>query len=116
MAILRHHVALDSEAAVHLVYSVRSPRDVLYASELEELAGPHRAVTITVTGEAPGWTGRRGRIDRHVIEELGWPPATRPRCYVCGPTPFVEAVAGALAQMGHGIDDVRTERFGPTGG
>jgi ferredoxin-NADP reductase len=117
MAMLRHHAAVKSEAAMHLVYSVRTTRDVLYASELEALAGPHRAVTITLTREAPsGWGGRVGRIDRQLIRELGWPPATRPRCYVCGPTPFVEAAATALRELGHDADDVRTERFGPTGG
>jgi ferredoxin-NADP reductase len=117
MAMLRHHAALKSDAAMHLVYSVRTRRDVLYASELEALVSPHRAVTITLTGEAPsGWGGRLGRIDRGLVRQLGWPPAARPRCYVCGPTPFVEAVAGVLAELGHDPDDVRTERFGPTGG
>jgi ferredoxin-NADP reductase len=57
-----------------------------------------------------------GRIDRQLLREVGWPPAARPRCYVCGPTPFVEAVATALTELGHDAHDVRTERFGPTGG
>src|SRR3712207_5786215 len=59
MAMLRHHAAVKSEAAMHLVYSVRSTRDILYAAELEALVGPHRARTITLTDEAPaGWAGR----------------------------------------------------------
>jgi ferredoxin-NADP reductase len=40
------------------------------------------------------------------------PAASRPRVYVCGPTPFVEAVAGWLIDAGHRPGDVRTERFG----
>ncbi|MGH9280523.1 MAG: oxidoreductase, partial [Acidimicrobiales bacterium] len=48
--------------------------------------------------------------------ELGWPASARPRCYVCGPTPFVEAVADDLVALGHPPEMVRTERFGPTGG
>jgi ferredoxin-NADP reductase len=35
---------------------------------------------------------------------------------VCGPTPLVEAVAGALVELGHPPERVKTERFGPTGG
>ncbi len=117
MAMLRHHAALESDVAMHLVYSARTAGDVLFAAELEELAGPHRAVTITLTGGAPpGWSGRQGRIDRRLVGEVGWPPEVRPRCYVCGPTPFVEAVATVLVELGHEGDDVRTERFGPTGG
>ena len=43
----------------------------------------------------------------------------RPRgrtSYVCGPTPFVEAVAEALVTLGHDPRRIKTERFGPTGG
>jgi ferredoxin-NADP reductase len=34
---------------------------------------------------------------------------------VCGPTPFVEAVANALTGLGHDPGRIKTERFGPTG-
>ena len=63
MAMLRHHAAIGSQAAIHLVYSARTLADVLYREELEKLADdPHRAVTITLTREtSPQWTGRRGR-------------------------------------------------------
>jgi ferredoxin-NADP reductase len=40
----------------------------------------------------------------------------RTLAYVCGPTPFVEAVATALVQLGHEPLRIKTERFGPTGG
>src|SRR5262249_46485251 len=73
--------------------------------------------TITLTREAPvGWSGHVGRVDPHVLSQLAWPPSEKPRSYVCGPTPFVEAVADALVALGHDPADVRTERFGPTGG
>jgi ferredoxin-NADP reductase len=117
MAMLRHHAASGSTAAMHLVYSARTLGDVIYRRGLEELAGPHRAVTLTLTRESsPDWVGRRGRVDADMLAELGWPPSVRPHCYVCGPTPFVEAVANALVALGHDPARVRTERFGPTGG
>jgi ferredoxin-NADP reductase len=117
MAMLRHHAASGSTAAMHLVYSARTLGDVIYRRELEELAGPHRAVTLTLTRESsPDWAGRRGRVDADMLAELGWPPSVRPHCYVCGPTPFVEAVANALVALGHDPARVKTERFGPTGG
>jgi ferredoxin-NADP reductase len=34
---------------------------------------------------------------------------------VCGPTPFVEAIADALVALGHEGRRIKTERFGPTG-
>jgi ferredoxin-NADP reductase len=117
MAMLRHHAGSGSTAAIQLVYSARTLGDVIYRRELEELAGPHRAVTLTLTRESsPDWTGRRGRVDADMLAEVGWPASVRPHCYVCGPTPFVEVVADALVALGHDPARVKTERFGPTGG
>jgi ferredoxin-NADP reductase len=116
-AMLRHHAASGSTAAMHLVYSARTLGDVIYRQAFEALTSPHRAVTLTLTRESsPDWDGHRGRVDADMLAELGWPPSVRPHCYVCGPTPFVEAVADALVGLGHEPARIRTERFGPTGG
>jgi len=117
MAMLRHHAAVDNQGAMHLVYSARTQGDLLYRDELERLVGERRAVTITLTREpTSGWSGRQGRVDGELLTETGWPPAALPRCYVCGPTPFVEAAADTLVALGHEPENIRTERFGPTGG
>ena len=115
MAMLRHHRAIAHPADMRLLYSARTVDDVLYRDELEAIAGGG-AVTITLTRAAPpGWTGRRGRIDAALLRDVGWPAAVGPRAFVCGPTPFVEAVAQALVALGHDAAHIRTERFGPTG-
>jgi ferredoxin-NADP reductase len=116
-AMLRHHAASDSPAAMHLVHSARTLGDAIYRHELTALAAPRRAVTLTLTRESPpDWAGHRGRVDAGLLDEVGWPPSVRPHCYVCGPTAFVEAVADALVALGHEPGRIRTERFGPTGG
>ena len=43
------------------------------------------------------------------------PDAVAPLAYVCGPTNFVEAVAGDLVALGYPPQRVKTERFGATG-
>jgi ferredoxin-NADP reductase len=117
MAMLRHHAALDHQGAMQLVYSARTTQDLLYREELGRLVSPHRAVTTTLTRQrSPGWSGRQGRVDGDLLAEVGWPPRDEPSCYVCGPTPFVEATADALVAAGHTSANIRTERFGPTGG
>lgn len=117
MAMLRHHAALDHPGAMRLVYSARSTRDILYREELERLVSPHRAVTITLTRQpSTGWSGHHGRVDGDLLAEVGWPPHDEPRCFVCGPTAFVEAAAEALVAAGHEATNIKTERFGPTGG
>ena len=116
MAMLRHHRAVDHQGAMRLVYSARSPADLLYRGELNELTDEHRAVTITLTGVSPAqWTGRRGRVDAVLLGDVGWPPAVEPRCFVCGPNPFVDTAADALVALGHKTAHVRTERLGGTG-
>jgi ferredoxin-NADP reductase len=116
MAMLRHHAALDDSAPMHLLYSVRTRQDILYREELAKLVGGRRCVTITLTREAPpDWAGRLGRVSGDLLMESGWPPQENPRCYVCGPTPFVEATANTLVMAGHSPANLRLERFGPTG-
>jgi len=113
MSVLRHHANIGSGAPMRLLYSARTAADVLYRDELAKID----AVTITLTREPSSeWSGRRGRVDRRMLDEAGWQPSEHPRSYVCGPTPFVEAVTNVLIDMGHDPHDVKTERFGPTGG
>jgi ferredoxin-NADP reductase len=74
-------------------------------------------VVHTLTRSQPeGWDGYARRVDAGMLAEAGPGPDEHPHVYVCGPTPFVEAVADALVELGHDPAMVRTERFGPTGG
>ncbi len=117
-AMLRHRVAAGSDAAVRLMLSSRSWDDVIYRDELARLAtceGVDVVHTLT-RQQPPGWTEYARRIDADLLAEVAWPPAADPVTYVCGPTPFVEAVARSLVQLGHDPARIRTERFGPTGG
>ena len=50
-----------------------------------------------------------------MLATRGFPPEDRPRAFVCGPPPFVEAIADALIALGHDGAQIKTERFGPTG-
>jgi len=119
MSMLRHRAAVGSDAPARLLYSSRSPEDVIYAAELGRLAasGDGLGVIHTLTRrQPPGWTGYSRRIDAAMLGEAGWPAGDRPAVYICGPTSLVESVASALVELGHEPARVKTERFGPTGG
>jgi len=117
MAMLRHRVAARSDVPTTLLLSSRSWEDVIYREELERVDGDGLRVVHTLTRSQPeGWTGYARRVDEAMLRELGPPPDERPLVYVCGPTPFVEAVSSALVALGHAAPNIRTERFGPTGG
>ena len=125
MAMLRHRAAILPDAGVRggiparLLYSSGRWDEVIYRDELATFATGDSTLEITHTitrAPPPGWTGFRRRIDRAMLAEIAWPPAERPHIFVCGPTPLVESVAGALVERGHDRALVKTERFGPTGG
>ena len=117
MAMLRTRAAAGSDADARLLFSSRGWDDVIYRDELERLDGDGLRVVHTLTrSQPPGWTGYARRVDAEMLAEVGPSPAEKPRAYVCGPTPFVEAAAQALVQLGHEPQTVKTERFGPTGG
>ncbi|MFH5823875.1 ferredoxin reductase [Georgenia sp. AZ-5] len=114
LAMLGHHRATGSAVEVRLLYSARTLEDVIGRAELDASGA---AVSLTLTRAAPaGWTGLTGRVDRAMLGARTIAPARGPRVLVCGPTAFVEAVAGELVAMGHDPGRVRTERFGATGG
>jgi ferredoxin-NADP reductase len=116
-AMLRLRAGAGSDAEMRLLFSSRGWEDVIYRDELERLNGNGVTILHTLTRSQPAdWTGYARRVDAEMLTEIGPRPADRPRVYVCGPTPFVEAVAGALVQLGHHPPRIKTERFGPTGG
>jgi ferredoxin-NADP reductase len=116
-AMLRHHVASGSDAAVRLLYSARSLDDMLYRQELESLMSDHGITTrVALTRAWPeAWRGHRGRISRELLHDVSWPPDEHQRIYICGPSGFVEAIAGQLVAAGNDPGRIRTERFGPSG-
>jgi ferredoxin-NADP reductase len=117
-SMLRHHRAIGSTVPLRMLYSARSLSDVIYRSELTGIDGGDVIdVRLTLTRAQPdGWGGYGRRIDRELLEEVAWPPSTRPLIYVCGPTGFVETAARMLVGLGHEPPRIRTERFGATGG
>ena len=117
MAMVRHRAAAASDVAARLLFSSRTWEDVIYRDELERLAGGGLEVVHTLTRSQPdGWAGYARRVDAAMLREVAWPPSERPQTFVCGPTAFVETVAGALVDLGHDPATIKTERFGATGG
>jgi ferredoxin-NADP reductase len=119
MSMIRHRHAAGATVPTKLLFSSRAWEDVIYRDELERLAsaGDGFAVIHTLTRMQPeGWTGYTRRVDAAMLSDVGWSASAMPASFVCGPTPFVEAVASALVLLGHAALTIKTERFGPTGG
>jgi ferredoxin-NADP reductase len=114
MSMLRHRRKAHSRAPARVLVSARDPDDVLYRTELSTTGAE---LVFTYTRRAPeGWTGYTKRVDREILAAAAYPPDAGGRTYVCGPTAFVESVANDLVALGHDPANIRTERFGATGG
>jgi ferredoxin-NADP reductase len=119
MCMLRHRAVAGSAVPTRLLFSSRSFEDVIYREELEALqsAGTGLEVFHTLTrSQPPGWTGYSRRIDDQMLRKVAVPLGPGSKVYVCGPTPMVESVADSLVRIGIHPAQIRTERFGPTGG
>jgi ferredoxin-NADP reductase len=117
MAMIRAREAAGSDAETRLLLSSRGLEDIIYRDEFARHGGDGLTVVHTLTrSQPPGWTGYARRVDTQMLAEVGPTPAELPLIYVCGPTPFVEAVAEAIVQLGHDPQVIKTERFGATGG
>jgi ferredoxin-NADP reductase len=110
-------LAAGSRAPMWLLLGVRSEEDLLYCSELRELAAEHPFVRFEPTLSRPdsGWTGRRGYVQTHVatlwreLESLG---VDRPHAFVCGLQRMVGSVRDLLRQgLGAAREQVHSERY-----
>ncbi|HJX57126.1 MAG TPA: flavodoxin reductase, partial [Thiobacillus sp.] len=105
LAILRglaHRGELDGQT---LIFSNKTPRDVICEKELRHLLGERCILTCT-GADAPGYAHRR--VDRAFLEEVI--DDFTQRFYVCGPPLFMDAVNGALTDLGASSENVVFER------
>jgi ferredoxin-NADP reductase/DMSO/TMAO reductase YedYZ heme-binding membrane subunit len=114
MAKIRYLTDIAWPGKIHLVYSVKTERDIIFRSELEELQRRFHnlQVDITVTREAPAeWTGKRGRLSAAMLASIV-PDIARFRVHLCGPTEMVEPLKKALRELGVTEGQMKSEAFG----
>lgn len=119
MSMLRHRLDAGAQHPTRLLYSSRTFEDIIYFSELEKMGEADGALKIfhTLTRSHPGgWNGYARRIDQDMLREVAGPLGKSAQVYICGPTLLVESAANTLVKLGIKPGQIRTERFGPTGG
>jgi ferredoxin-NADP reductase len=95
------------------------PGPLAYTAGLQRLAAPGTGLDIDIayTREAPaGWSGPVGRLNARQLPDLAGPPAASQQCFICGAAGFVEAPPALLAEQGIADRQIRTGRFGSSGG
>ena len=119
MSMIRHRAAEGAKNPAALLYSSRNFEDVIYYNELEKLPAANNGLQIfhTLTRSQPvDWKGYSRRIDEEMLREVAAPLGEAVQVFICGPTLMVESAANILVKIGIDSNQIRTERFGPTGG
>jgi ferredoxin-NADP reductase len=113
---MRYAADVGVRVRMTLLYSARVPEELVFRTELDELARSHPSFrvhyTVTRPTESPTpWSGRVGRIDRRWIEESS-EPDTHPLYYVAGLPEMVQVIVGTLTdELAVPPDDIDYELF-----
>jgi ferredoxin-NADP reductase len=114
MSMSRAALASEAGTRVTLVYLNRCMSDVMFLSELNDMAAAHpdRFSVIHVLSEVPaGWTGYGGHMDRDMLGEILEAIPSADEFMVCGSPAMMESVRGNLIELGVPETRVRTETF-----
>ena len=127
MSMLRHRSTsgMAEDVPAVLLYSSRTDHHIIYRDELADMDASDSRLSVMHTltrHQPPGWSGGRRRVDIEMMRDamqsldgLGDGSAGDVVCYICGPSDFVENCAQFAVELGIASENVRTERFGPTG-
>jgi ferredoxin-NADP reductase len=113
VAMLRYMDDLCLETTATLLYCVRTDRDIIFESELEQLRSRLKNFQYHVLLSQPHaeWSGPRGHVSREFIEntvkdiKLG-------DFFLCGPPPFMDASRAILIGLGVKPERIMQESFG----
>ena len=116
MSMTRWLTDTSADVDIVMLYSVRSPADVIFGRELDYLSARHPSLRVIITSTATragvhGWTGIANRVDRALMR-LAAPDIEDREVFMCGPKPFADAMTAEFAGLGIPAERVRQESFG----
>jgi ferredoxin-NADP reductase/MOSC domain-containing protein YiiM len=121
LAMLHALAQEHSDREIWWLHAARSRRDHCFATEARRLLASLPNVRTHVYYSRPGPADREGhqfdhagRLTPSVLAELE--PPRDAEAYLCGPTPFMEAISAGLAAIGLDASHIHTEPFGPAPG
>ena len=112
MCMIRHVADKKLPVKTTLLYSNKTPGDIVYHKELLDLQGRHHNFHFVFTITRPEgyeWSGLTGRIDKNLLQEhLGNEKALY---YICGPPVFVEDIVKMLKELVVDSQRIKVEKY-----
>ena len=115
MSIIRYYAEKKLQNKLSLLYSVKTPADIVYYEEIKKIKGqnPNFSHTITITRPLPehNWKGKAGRIDTAFLKE-NIRNIENSLYFLCGPVEFVKSIIVMLESLGVKKEQIRTDVWG----
>ncbi|MEO9273733.1 hybrid-cluster NAD(P)-dependent oxidoreductase [Marinomonas sp. 5E14-1] len=117
MSMARWWFNTDSEVDMVFAHSARSPKDIIYAKELEYMSTRidnfkmHLICEQTNIGQS--WGGYRGYLNTHMLQLMA-PDLAEREVFCCGPELYMKAVRSMLQELGFDMSRYHEESFGET--
>ncbi|MBI5602581.1 MAG: FAD-dependent oxidoreductase [Deltaproteobacteria bacterium] len=114
MSIIRDAVEEKRPLRIHLLYGSRSPDDIIFRDELEQIAlgHPNVKVDLVISGPPKGWSGLCGLLDaRMILSRLG--SVQGKTFFICGPARMHVLCEEALESLGVPHRRIKKEAYGP---
>lgn len=100
---------------IRFIYSVRTPDEIIYKSELEKLKKINEnfdyVVTITRAEDSHNWNSKKGRINLELLKE-SINDIENSLYFLCGPKEFVDSVISMLQSLGAKREQIKTDVWG----
>ena len=115
MSIIRNFNDKKLSNKINLIYCVKTPDDIVYREEIENIKQENSNFNIifTITRPKPehNWQGRTGRIDEELLRE-NIEDVENSLYYLCGPLEFVKSAIASLESFGVKKEQIKTDTWG----
>ena len=115
MSIIRYCNDKSLKNKIILVYSIRTPWDIIYTEEIKKIKEQNNNFNYTITITRPDdktlWTGKTGRIDIDLLKNnIG--NVENSLYFLCGPIGFVKLSIQILESLGAKKEQIKTDIWG----
>ncbi len=108
---VRYIVEKNLPNKVVLFYSSKTPAEIIYSKELNEIRNPNVKIVLTVTRyDSFDWDGLRGRLEEKVIKD-NLENFENKIFYLCGSNSFVDSIVEILKANNIPKEQIKFEKF-----
>ncbi len=112
MSMTRWLLSERRQSAIQVIYSVRTPKEMIFADEWQQLARDYPQLQLTIIAEAAAGEGQfSGRLSLSRLQQ--WAPDIRQRMVmICGPLPYMEQARQFALALDVPASHLQQESFG----